>query len=49
LGRMERGASKTIEALAESSRLLAQAGLIYQEQDTSSAHTLGSIGNGIGL
>jgi WXG100 family type VII secretion target len=43
------GASKIIEALAESSRRLAQAGLIYEEQDTSSAHTLGSIGNGIGL
>jgi WXG100 family type VII secretion target len=34
------GATTLVEALAESSRRLAQAAVLYEEQDTTSAHAL---------
>ena len=40
------GAAQIIETLAESSRLLAQAAVLYETQDADSAH---SLGNGAGL
>jgi WXG100 family type VII secretion target len=43
------GAARVVEALAESSRRLAQAAVLYEERDINSAQKLGSTGNGIGL
>jgi WXG100 family type VII secretion target len=42
------GAAKVVEALAESSRRLAQAAVLYEERDNNSAQMLGSTGSGIG-
>jgi WXG100 family type VII secretion target len=42
-------AARIVEALAESSRRLAQAAVLYEERDNSSAQVLGSTGSGIGL
>jgi uncharacterized protein YukE len=43
------GAARIVEALAESSRRLAQAAVLYEERDISSAQMLGSAGTGTGL
>ena len=43
------GAARIVEALAESSRRLAQAAVLYEERDISSARMLGSADTGIGL
>jgi WXG100 family type VII secretion target len=43
------GAAHIVEALAESSRRLAQAAVLYEERDNNSAEMLGSTGSGIGL
>jgi WXG100 family type VII secretion target len=42
------GAARIVEALAESSRRLAQAAVLYEERDNNSAQMLGRTGNGIG-
>jgi WXG100 family type VII secretion target len=43
------GAARIVEALAESSRRLAQAAVLYEERDISSAQMLGSADIGTGL
>jgi WXG100 family type VII secretion target len=43
------GAARIVEALAESSRRLAQGAVLYEERDISSAQMLGSAGIDIGL
>jgi WXG100 family type VII secretion target len=43
------GAARIVEALAESSRRLAQAAVLYEERDIGSARTLGSAASGMGL
>jgi WXG100 family type VII secretion target len=43
------GAARIVEALAESSRRLAQAAVLYEERDNNSAEMLGSTGSGMGL
>ena len=43
------GAARIVEALAESSRRLAQAAVLYEERDNNSAQILGSTDNGMGL
>jgi WXG100 family type VII secretion target len=43
------GAARIVESLAESSRRLSQAAVLYEERDTSSAHALGSAGSGMDL
>jgi WXG100 family type VII secretion target len=42
------GAARIVEALAESSRRLAQAAVLYDERDNNSAQMLGSTGSEIG-
>jgi WXG100 family type VII secretion target len=43
------GANKLVETLAESSRRLARAAVLYEEQDTNSAQSLGSLPAEMGL
>src|ERR1700682_82055 len=43
------GAARIVDALAESSRRLARAAVLYEEPDTCSAQTLGSAGIAMGL
>lgn len=43
------GATTLVDALAESSRSLAKAAVVYQEQDTSSAHAVESVATEMGL
>jgi WXG100 family type VII secretion target len=42
-------AARIVEVLAESSRRLAQAAVLYEERDNNSAEMLGSTGSEIGL
>lgn len=43
------GATRLVETLAESSRSLAQAAILYEERDTDTAQTLGSLPDEMGL
>jgi len=43
------GSARIVEVLAESSRRLSQAAVLYEERDNNSAEMLSSTGSGIGL
>jgi WXG100 family type VII secretion target len=43
------GFARIVEVLAESSRRLSQAAVLYEERDNNSAEMLSSTGSGIGL
>jgi WXG100 family type VII secretion target len=43
------GAANIVETLAESSRRLAKAAVLYEERDANSAQMLDSAGDGVGL